>query len=57
MKKKLKETFFSVSSRYGSYSLGAIALVVAIVVVANLIVGQLPGMDRSSPTPFGIDKI
>ncbi len=47
MKKKLKETFFSVSSRYGSYSLGAIALVVAIVVVANLIVGQLPETVRS----------
>lgn len=47
MKKKLKETFFSVSSRYGSYSLGMIALVVAIVIVANLIVGQLPETMRS----------
>lgn len=47
MKRKLKETFSSVSSRYGSYSLGAIALVVAIVIVANLIVGQLPETMRS----------
>lgn len=47
MKKKFKETFFSVSSRYGSYSLGAIALVTAIVIVANLIVGQLPETVRS----------
>lgn len=47
MKKKFRETFFSVSSRYGSYSLGAIALVVAIVIVANLIVGQLPENVRS----------
>lgn len=49
MKKKLsiKGSFQSVSSRYGSYSLGAIALVVAIVIVANLVVGQLPENIRS----------
>lgn len=47
MKKKLRETFSSVSSRYGSYSLGAIALVVAIVIVVNLIAGQLPETVRS----------
>ncbi len=47
MKQKFKQTFFSVSSRYGSYSLGAIALVTAIVIVANLIVGQLPENVRS----------
>ncbi len=47
MKKKWKETFSSVTSRYGSYSLGSIALVVAIVIVANLIVGQLPETVRN----------
>ena len=39
MKIKFKNSFQSVTSRYGSYSLGAIALVVAIVIVANLFVG------------------
>lgn len=47
MKKRLRETFSSTSSRYGSFSLGAVALVVALVIVANLIVGQLPEVVRS----------
>lgn len=47
MKGKLKNTFHSVTSRYGAYSLGAIALVTAIVIVANLIVGQLPETIRN----------
>lgn len=47
MKKRWKEAFSSAASRYGSYSLGMIALVVAIVIVANLIVGQLPETARN----------
>lgn len=47
MKVKLKNTFHSVTSRYGACSLGAIALVTAIVIVANLIVGQLPETVRN----------
>ena len=47
MKAKMKDIFHSVASRYGAYSLGAIALVTAIVIVANLIVGQLPETIRN----------
>lgn len=47
MKVKLKDIFHSMTSRYGAYSLGAIALVTAIVIVANLIVGQLPETIRN----------
>ncbi len=39
---KIKNLFKSASSKNGSYSVGLIALVVAIVIVINLIAGQLP---------------
>ncbi len=39
---KIKRLFKSASSRNGSYSVGMIALVTAIVIVVNLIAGQLP---------------
>ncbi len=61
MKIKFKNSFQSVTSRYGSYSLGAIALVVAIVIVANLIVGQLPEtlryVDLSDSKIYDISEI
>lgn len=40
--KKIKELFQKVESRHGAYSIGVIAVVIAIVVVVNLIAGQLP---------------
>lgn len=61
MKIKWKDSFQSVTSRYGSYSLGAIALVIAIVIVANLIVGQLPetvrNIDLSDSKIYEISEI
>lgn len=61
MKIKFKNSFQSVTSRYGSYSLGAIALVIAIVIVANLIVGQLPetlrNVDLSDSKIYDISEI
>lgn len=40
--KKIKELFQKVETKHGAYSVGVIAVVIAIVVVVNLIVGQLP---------------
>lgn len=40
---KIKNSFKSISSQQGSYSIGLTALVIAIVVIINLIAGQLPG--------------
>lgn len=60
MLEKIKNTFKNVSSRNGSYSVGMIALVVAIVVVVNLIVGQLPenvkSIDVSDKKIYQISK-
>ncbi len=44
---KIKNVFKSTSSRYGSYSVGMIALVIGIVIVVNLIAGQLPESVRN----------
>lgn len=60
MLEKIKNTFKNVSSRNGSYSVGMIALVVAIVVVINLIAGQLPenvkSIDVSDKKIYQISK-
>lgn len=42
MLEKIKKAFKSVDSRNGSYSVGLIALMICIVVVVNMIAGQLP---------------
>lgn len=42
MTEKIKNIFRSAASRNGSYSVGMIAIVIAIVVAVNLIAGQLP---------------
>lgn len=42
MLEKIKNSFKKAASKNGSYSVGMIALVIAIVVVVNLIAGQLP---------------
>lgn len=42
MQDRIKRLFHSAASRNGSYSVGAIVLVIAIVIVVNLIAGQLP---------------
>ena len=47
MLEKIKKIFRSGTSRNGSYSVGMIALVIAIAVVINLIAGQLPESIRS----------
>ena len=47
MLEKIKKIFKSGTSRNGSYSVGMIALVIAIAVVINLIAGQLPESIRS----------
>ncbi len=44
---KIKNVFKSTSSRNGSYSVGLIALVIGIVIVINLIAGQLPESVRN----------
>ena len=60
MLEKIKNTFKNVSSRNGSYSVGMIALVIAIVVVVNLIAGQLPenvkSIDVSDKKIYQISK-
>ena len=43
---KIKHSFNSIASKQGSYSVGLTALVIAIVVLINLIVGQLPSQVR-----------
>lgn len=40
--KKIKEMFQSPQSRYGTYSMVITAVVIAIVIVINMIAGQLP---------------
>lgn len=42
MLEKMKNIFKSAASKNGSYSVGLTAIVIAIIVVVNLIVGQLP---------------
>lgn len=42
MQDRIKRLFHSAASRNGSYSIGAIVLVIVIVIVVNLIAGQLP---------------
>ena len=42
MLEKIKKSFRSASSKNGSYSVGMIALVICMVIVVNLIAGQLP---------------
>lgn len=42
MMEKMKKLFQSAASKNGSYSVGMIALVICIVIVVNMIVGQLP---------------
>lgn len=39
---KIKEMFKSVKSRYGTYSAVMVAVVIAIVVIVNLVAGQMP---------------
>lgn len=47
MLEKIKNSFRKAASKNGSYSVGMIALVIAIVVVVNLIAGQLPESVKS----------
>ena len=42
--KKIKEMFQSPQSRYGTYSMVITAVVIAIVIVINMIAGQLHSM-------------
>ena len=42
MMEKIRNSFKSIASKQGSYSVGLTALVIAIVALINLIVGQLP---------------
>ena len=44
---KIKRLFKTKGTKHGAYSVGVTAAVVAIVVVLNLIVGQLPEKYRS----------
>lgn len=44
---KIKKIFGSIESRNGSYSVGITALVLVIIIVVNLIVGQLPESIRN----------
>lgn len=44
---KIKKLFTSAASRNGSYSVGMIALVICIVIVINLIAGQMPETVKS----------
>lgn len=46
MMEKIRNSFNSIASKQGSYSVGLTALVIAIVVLINLIVGQLPSQVR-----------
>jgi ABC-2 type transport system permease protein len=42
MKQKLKQLFTSGASRQGTYAAGMSVVVIAIVIILNMIVGQLP---------------
>lgn len=44
---KIKKLFHTTETKHGAYSVGVTAVVIAIVVVVNLIVGQLPEKYRS----------
>lgn len=57
---KIKNLFRSSESRNGSYSVGITALVIAIIVIVNLIAGQIPekykNLDVSSTKIYEISK-
>lgn len=57
---KIKNLFRSSESRNGSYSVGITALVIVIIVIVNLIVGQIPekyrNLDVSSTKIYDISK-
>lgn len=59
--KKIKETFTSVSSRHGAFSIGLTAIVIAIAILINLVAGQLPenlhAIDLSSNKIYEIGDI
>ena len=60
MLEKIKKSFRSAASKNGSYSVGMIALVICMVVVINLIAGQLPenvkSIDISDNNIYGVSK-
>lgn len=60
MLEKIKKSFRSASSKNGSYSVGMIALVICMVIVVNLIAGQLPesvkSIDISDNNIYGVSK-
>lgn len=59
--KKIKKLFQTSESKHGSYSLGITAIVIAIIVVVNLIVGQLPenirNIDISSNQLYEVSSV
>ena len=60
MLEKIKKSFRSASSKNGSYSVGMITLVICMVIVVNLIAGQLPenvkSIDISDNNIYGVSK-
>ena len=60
MLEKIKKSFRSASSKNGSYSVGMIVLVICMVIVVNLIAGQLPenvkSIDISDNNIYGVSK-
>lgn len=58
---KIKKLFQTSESRHGSYSVGVTAIVIAIIIVINLIVGQLPenirNIDISSNNLYEISSV
>lgn len=44
---KIKKLFQTTGTKQGSFSIGVTAIVIAIVVVANMIIGQLPEKYRN----------
>ena len=60
MLEKIKKSLRSASSKNGSYSVGMIALVICMVIVVNLIAGQLPenvkSIDISDNNIYGVSK-
>ena len=57
-KKNIKNLFHTTGTRRGAYSVGLTVLVLAVVIVFNLVVGQIPeafrNIDVSSPKIYGI---
>ena len=49
---KIKNLFKTTGTKQGTYSVGITAIVLAIIVVANLIVGQLPEKYRNMSNVF-----